>query len=185
MTTEESLQKIIQSLIEMYENPDIWEIISSISAVVGIAIAAISLVVTCYSIRAQNKQSLFQKRVDVYMPCLTFLNLVNGILKLLKEAKIRFRKNYPSSAYTEFMAITSVGFFKDVQETINDLDDERYKYNFSERLSQLESITEKITLLFEGKHAKMLQDFIRNYRDTITKVYEYEIVRKRIEKRYL
>ena len=73
MTVEENLQKITELLTEICGEPDIWEIISNVCAVLGVLIAVWSLFKT---IKAQNKQSLFQKRLDVYIPCKTFFNLI-------------------------------------------------------------------------------------------------------------
>ena len=179
MTVEENLQKITELLIEIHEKPDIWEIIATFCAFLGVLVAVWSLTKT---IKAQNKQSLFQKRLDVYIPCKKFLNLISERSKILRDASTRLSRNFPTGVYPEFEAITSIDFFEGSQNTRECLEDERRKYAFLRKLAEIDFLAEKSTLLFEGKDARILKEFISNFHDVVAKMYEYTIINKNIEK---
>ena len=95
---------------------------------------------------------------------------------------MRLSRDLPTGVYPEFEAITNIDFFEGSQNTIDDFGDEGRRYAFSRRLTEIDFLAEKSTLLFEGKDARILKNFICYFHDVIAKMYEYIVISKNIEK---
>ena len=150
---------------------DIIQIVLASLTLIGVIVA---LITTSWSIRAQNKQSLFEKRLEIFILCKTFYNLVEGNMKYL-DLKTE-ECGYPIDLNLEFSWITNTDYFEGAPRIINDIYNEDYRYRFLQKLEDLGFIAEKCTLLFKGNNGITLQRFILAYRDTLRSIYGYQIV---------
>ncbi len=149
---------------------DIIQVILAILTFIGVGVA---LATTAWSIHAQNKQSLFEKRLEVYLLCKTFYSLINENQKILD---IKSEHDYPINVDFEFSWITNTDYFKGSPKLIFDIYNEEYRYSFLQRLEELGILSEKCTLLFKKEDGNKLSNFISSYSDTLRSMYSYQIV---------
>lgn len=152
------------------DTSDIIQIVLAILTFVGVIVA---LVTTAWSIYAQNKQSLFEKRLEVYLLCRTFYNLINENQKMLDT---KSEHDYPINVDLEFSWITNTDFFDGSPKLIFDIYNEEYRYKFLQKLEELGIISEKCSLLFKKDNGEELSHFISSYGNTLRSMYSYQIV---------
>lgn len=198
MTTEKSLQEIVdtlsqsnettisveknlQEIVEVLSRPDEtpwWDIAASIAGIAGTIIAIVAIFMTVYTVRAQNKQNLFEKRLEVYLLCKTFYDLINDNQKVLD---IKSEHGYPINVDLEFIWITNTDFFNGSPKLIFDLHNEDFRYGFLQKLEELGIVAEKCSLLFERKDGEKLRIFIESYRNALRSMYSYQIVLNKMQ----
>jgi len=153
---------------------DIIQIVLAFLTLIGVIVA---LITTSWSIRAQNKQSLFEKRLEIFVLCKTFYELVD---ENIEHLDIKPEKNYPLSISLEFSWITNSDYFEKSPRLINDVYNEEYRYRFLQKLEDLNTLSEKCALLFKGASSTALQVFIASYRDAIRSMYGYQVLVERM-----
>ncbi|MBQ1387916.1 hypothetical protein IIY68_03965 [Candidatus Saccharibacteria bacterium] len=149
---------------------DIIQIVLAFLTLIGVIVA---LITTSWSIRAQNKQSLFEKRLEAFVLCKTFYDLID---ENIKHLDIKPEKNYPLTISLEFSWITNTDYFEKSPRLIDDVYNEEYRYKFLQKLEDLNALSEKCSLLFKGTNGTLLQAFIASYRDTIRSMYGYQVL---------
>lgn len=178
---EEGLQKItevIQRMTETIQQPTGWEIAMAIAGIASAIIATVAIFMTRCSIKAQNKQSLFEKRLDNYILCKTFFELVDENIEFLDSKKMR---NGWLDVYLELSWITSADYFERPNMVITDMTSDEFRYNFLQKLEDLKIIAEKSALLFCNHDGERLQKFVLAYRDTISSMYYYQLLVDRMQ----
>lgn len=176
---EENLQKISEILAQ----PD-W---TSVIASAGTLIAAIAAAVSAYfagkaskaslesnniqkeQILIQNRLTLLEKRVENYLLCRTFFNLVNEE----KELDFNFEQKYRINVLIAFEHITNTHYFGEAPKIIEDMDNDIHRREFFEKIEDLENVAERSLLLFGKKHGEILKDFIMSYRGVLICMYNY------------
>lgn len=149
---------------------DIIQIVLASLTLIGVIVA---LIATSWSIRAQNKQSLFEKRLETFVLCKTFYDLID---ENIEHLDIKPEKSYPLTISLEFSWITNTDYFEKSPRLINDVYNEEYRYKFLQKLEDLNSLSEKCSLLFKGTNGALLRTFIASYRDAIRSMYGYQVL---------
>ena len=149
---------------------DIIQVILAILTFIGVGVA---LATTAWSIHAQNKQSLFEKRLEVYLLCKTIYGLIKENQKIFD---IRSQHGYPINIDFEFSWITNTDFFNGSPKIIFDIYNEEYRYKFLQKLEELGILSEKCILLFKKENGERLSSFISSYCDVLRSMYSYQIV---------
>ena len=199
MTTEESLQKIVdtlsqssetttsaeknlQEIVEVLLRPDEtpwWDVAASIAGIAGTIIAVVAIFMTVYTVRAQNKQSLFEKRFDVYIKFKRYYEAYG-------KCHNHFEKIQASTApLTGLIELYILCDFSDLDLHITKFpkqDDYEMQSVCSMAIQDLDDLMEKCSLLFGKKVTKSICIFLQQYQEVIMCLYKYQIARKSLRK---
>lgn len=171
---EEGIQKITEAI----QQPTGWEKAMAIAGIASAVVAVVAILMTRYSIKIQNKQNLFDKRIKVYTLLRKTLDnyarskkmmfcgdnendFLEGLVEqstpllyLMTGHKVTIAKKHL------FEKITNSNVEKIATEYIDDLD---------EAIIQLES------LFRNGKDIKYIKLFLVSYRDYLLTLLDYKL----------
>ena len=187
MESRYKMEESVQQISEALSRPDIIGIITSIATLVAAGAAAFSafsskkaaelsqksIELQKEQLRQQNKQAMFEKRLEVYLLCKIFYNLISENQKILD---IKSEHDYPINVDFEFSWITNTDFFDGSPKLIFDIYNEEYRYKFLQKLEELGTISEKCSLLFKNNYGEELSHFISSYSNALRSMYSYQII---------
>lgn len=149
----------------------IFSIVTSVTAL-------FALFQTQKQIRLSNKQNLFDKRVESYL-------IADGLIKLYEKNKslISDKSKLTEAVDYKFILMTNNIFLENIASVINNpLSNQEHK-EFLIKLEEIKNIAMKVRLIFDGKPAEHLSDFIDCYGKLLIAMYEYQILYEKMEKR--
>jgi len=162
----------------MIEN-SINYIYRNVLEIITIMIAFIAIFQTHKQIKINNKQHLFDKRIEKFIICTGLLRLYSENKMLIKEEK----KDVPLEVTMLFSGLTNNVYLKDIGTIINDTHNEKIRIDFLIKLEELYKVASEIELIFPRKHSKLLKEFILEYRNLLQRLYSYRCVLEKIEKK--
>ena len=147
---------------------------NNLFAVITVTIAIIALLQTHKQIKINNKQFLFEKRLNNYL-------LIKGLLELFKEnEKLLDYSNRSDDEIImvdfQFINLTNNTYLKDITCIIEDTKSNIFKNNFLVKIEELKELSTKIRFVFKGKDGKLLCNFILKYQNTLMELYKYKII---------
>lgn len=137
-------------------------------------IAIIALFQTHKQIGVNNKQFLFDKRLNKYLIARGLLELYKDNEKLLDFSKKR--DNEPIIVDIHFINLTNNKYLKDVASIINDPKNNEFKNNFLVKIEELKQLSNEVRFLFQNKSGLSLGDFIMKYQNVLMELYNYQII---------
>ena len=137
-------------------------------------IAIIALFQTHKQIGVNNKQFLFDKRLNKYLIARGLLELYKDNEKLLDFSKKR--DNEPIIVDIHFINLTNNKYLKDVASIINDPKNNEFKNNFLVKIEELKQLSKEVRFLFQNKSGLSLGDFIMKYQNVLMELYNYQII---------
>lgn len=137
-------------------------------------IAIIALFQTHKQIGVNNKQFLFDKRLNKYLIARGLLELYKDNEKLLDFSKKR--DNEPIIVDIHFINLTNNKYLKDVASIINDPKNNEFKNNFLVKIEELKQLSNEVRFLFQNKSGLSLGDFIMKYQKVLMELYNYQII---------
>ena len=150
--------------------------------VLTLVISVAALVMAILAIFAENRQSLFDQRVRVY---LLFKDLLETYKHYYELAMHQYRVGEPVSLDDRFQWLTNTPILKDIQGANNRDDLSVGCKEVSEACTQLLNDAEEVGLLWKRRKrfwfSKEIRNFMRTYALFLTAIMEY----KKIESDYL
>lgn len=137
-------------------------------------IAIIALFQTHKQIGVNNKQFLFDKRLNKYLIARGLLELYKDNEKLLDFSKKR--DNEPIIVDIHFINLTNNKYLKDVASIINNPKNNEFKNNFLVKIEELKQLSNEVRFLFQNKSGLSLGDFIMKYQKVLMELYNYQII---------
>ena len=141
--------------------------------------AIIALVMTGYQIRLSNKQHLFERRLRDFM-------IISGLISLCKENQkflVCKREDRPQFAMDlEFLWLTNNSFREGQVEAIRHPLEQPYHKEFLKKCEELRTLSTEISLIFRGKEAEFVSNFVLCYEQAIFEIYKYQIMLNNINK---
>ena len=134
-----------------------------ISAIVAI----IALLISCYQARLSNKQSLFNRRLNIWIT-------VDKLMSVYaKNAKNLEHDDEPQMAIDLLFALlTNTTYLQSISTSINHVLDADPQLNLHLKLDEMKSLAMEARFCFKGKSGDAIADFIEAYQSLLFSMYQ-------------
>lgn len=140
------------------------------------SIISVSLIVSLYNIYLSNKQSVFQRRLEIYLLIKSLKSLIiknNDIIDIPKEIDM-----VNEIHFSDMTNISSLAKHKDIIKNPNDTE---IKDSFLTALEHFEKLSTEITFIFKGSCAPIFSNFLLAYKNVLYQRYRYQILLIKME----
>lgn len=156
-----------------------WEIALSI---ITAATAIIAVIISVIGICKSNKQSLFDRRLKVYLTIKWMKSLCDQN-KSIAQSYLEDGKKGPMLAIDYmFNLMTNCTFLEDIQGTLSHTLESEFQRKYLLKMESLRNMCEEVRLIFPENIGYPLADFIFYYQEMLVSMYKYEIALNGIEK---
>lgn len=139
--------------------------------------AFIAIYLSVRQIQLSNKQQLFDRRLKAYM-------LVNSIISPCRENYMWISgKREAEPQLTNdffFMGLKNNAYMESQAKALQHPQEQPFYNDFLKKLEELRSMAIEFELIFKGDVALLYCDFLRDYEKTLTAMYKYQIIIKKI-----
>lgn len=154
----------------MLKNWNDWNFwLSAITSLTAIT----ALFQTQLQIRLNNKQHLFDKRLENYL-------IAMGLLQLYEKNYYLLEKEERDSLFltTDFMfsLLTNNSYLENITHVIHTPLEEPFHKDFLIKIENIKDVATKIKLLFAGTVSNSLGDFVLHYQELLFTMYQYQII---------
>lgn len=138
-----------------------------ISAIVAI----IALLISCYQARLSNKQSLFNRRINIWI---TVDKLVSVYAKNAKNLE---HNDEPQLAIDRlFVWLTNTTYLQSISASISHVLDADPQLKLHLKLDEMKSLAMEARFCFKGKSGDAIAEFIEAYQSLLFSMYQYQIL---------
>ena len=138
-----------------------------ISAIVAI----IALLISCYQARLSNKQSLFNRRLNIWITVDILMSVY------AKNAKNLEHDDEPQMAIGQlFEWLTNTTYLQSISTSINKVLDADLQLKLHLKLDELRSLAMEARFCFKGKSGEAIAEFIEAYQSLLFSMYQYQIL---------
>lgn len=146
---------------------DLTNLPEYISAIVAI----IALLISCYQARLSNKQSLFNRRLNIWI---TVDKLMSVYVKNAKDLEL---DNEPQMAIGQlFECLTNTTYLQSISTSINKVLDADLQLKLHLKLDEMRSLAMEARFCFKGKSGEAIAEFIEAYQSLLFSIYQYQIL---------
>jgi len=140
-----------------------------ISAIVAI----IALLISCYQARLSNKQSLFNRRLNIWITVDKLMSVY------VKNAKNLEHDDEPQMAIDLlFVWLTNTAYLQSISASINHVLDADHQLELHLKLDEMRSLAMEARFCFKGKSGDAIAEFIEAYQSLLFSMYQYQILSK-------
>lgn len=145
-----------------------WEIIASC---VSAGVAILALFVSLRQGRMANRQSLFERRLKIWIITekLTQLYRINSEL-LKKGDEPRFGISLC------FELLTNTTFLQEITPAISHVLESEHQLRLHLKLDEMKSLSMEATFVFKGQPKTVIAEFIDAYQALLFTIYQYQII---------
>lgn len=138
-----------------------------ISAIVAI----IALLISCYQARLSNKQSLFNRRLNIWIT-------VDKLMSVYaKNAKNLEHDDEPQMTIDlPFALLTNTTYLQSISASINKVLDADLQLKLHLKLDEMRSLAMESRFCFKGKSGEAIGEFIEDYQSLLFSMYQYQIL---------
>lgn len=138
-----------------------------ISAIVAI----IALLISCYQARLSNKQSLFNRRLNIWIT-------VDKLMSVYaKNAKNLEHNDEPQLALDRlFVWLTNTTYLQSISASINHVLDADSQLKLHLKLDEMRTLAMEAKFCFKGKSGDAIAEFIEAYQSLLFSMYQYQIL---------
>lgn len=148
---------------------DLTNLPEYISAIVAI----IALFISCYQARLSNKQSLFNRRLNIWI---TFDKLMSVYANNAENLK---HDDEPQMAIDLlFVWLTNTTYLQSISASINKVLDADLQLKLHLKLDEMRSLAMEAEFCFKGKSGEAIAEFIDAYQSLLFSMYQYQILFK-------
>ena len=145
---------------------DLTNLPEYISAIVAI----IALFISCYQARLSNKQSLFNRRLNIWITVDKLMSVY------VKNAKNSEHDNEPQMAIDLLFALlTNTTYLQSISTSINKVLDADLQLKLHLKLDEMRSLAMEARFCFKGKSGEAIAEFIEDYQSLLFSMYQYQI----------
>lgn len=146
---------------------DLTNLPEYISAIVAI----IALFISCYQARLSNKQSLFNRRLNIWITVDKLMSVyVNNAKNLEHDDKPQMDINLL------FVLLTNTTYLQSISTSINQVLDADPQLKLHLKLDEMKSLAMEARFCFKGKSGDQLAEFIEAYQSLLFSMYQYQIL---------
>lgn len=138
-----------------------------ISAIVAI----IALLISCYQARLSNKQSLFNRRLNIWI---TVDKLMSVYAK--NEKNLEHDDEPQMAINLLFVWLTNTTYLQPISASINKVLDADLQLKLHLKLDEMRSLAMEAKFCFKGKSGDAIADFIEAYQSLLFSMYQYQIL---------
>lgn len=148
---------------------DLTNLPEYISAIVAI----IALLISCYQARLSNKQSLFNRRLNIWIT-------VDKLMSVYaKNAKNLEHDDEPQMDIDlQFALLTNTTYLQSISTSIKHVLDADPQLNLHLKLDEMKSLAMEARFCFKGKSGEAIAEFIEAYQSFLFSMYQYQILFK-------
>lgn len=152
----------------MFKDWNFW--LSIITATTAIA----ALALTFWQIRLNNKQSLFDRRLEAFIK-------ISGLVQLYEENRILLipgKEDGPDfSVELNFIWMTNNSYLEEISGIIRTPFEEPVHEKFLRKLEDIKQLVVETELIFNGENVvKVVCSFVANYEELLLEMYRYQIL---------
>lgn len=138
-----------------------------ISAIVAI----IALLISCYQARLSNKQSLFNRRLNIWIT-------VDKLMSVYaKNAKNLEHDDEPQMAIDLlFVWLTNTTYLQSISASINKVLDADLQLKLHLKLDEMRSLAMEAKFCIKGKSGEAIAEFIEDYQSLLFSMYQYQVL---------
>lgn len=137
--------------------------------------AIIALLISCYQARLSNKQSLFNRRLNLWITVDKLMSVYANNAKNLEH------DDEPQMAIDLlFVGLTNTTYLQSISASINHVLDADHQLKLHLKLDEMRSLAMEARFCFKGKSGDALADFIEDYQALLFSIYQYQIMVKRM-----
>lgn len=142
-----------------------------ISAIVAI----IALLISCYQARLSNKQSLFTRRLNIWIT-------VDKLMSVYaKNAKHLEHDDEPQMAVElPFQWLTNTTYLLSISASINNVLDVDHQLKLHLKLDEMRSLAMEARFCFKGKSGDAIAEFLEAYQSLLFSMYQYQILKTKM-----
>lgn len=146
---------------------DLTNLPEYISAIVAI----IALFISCYQARLSNKQSLFNRRLNIWITVDKLMSVYANNAKNLKH------DDEPQMAIDLlFVWLTNTAYLQSISASINKVLDADLQLKLHLKLDEMRSLAMEARFCFKGKSGEAIAEFIEAYQSLLFSMYRYQIL---------
>lgn len=158
---------VVKCVLVAKEIMDLTNLPEYISAIVAI----IALFISCYQARLSNKQSLFNRRLNI---CITVDKLMSVYAKNAKNLE---HGDEPQMAIgLLFELLTNTTYLQSISTSINKVLDADPQLKLHLKLDEMKSLAMEARFCFKGKSGDAIAEFIEAYQSLLFSMYQYQIL---------
>lgn len=140
-----------------------------ISAIVAI----IALLISCYQARLSNKQSIFARRLNIWI---TVDKLMSVYAKNAKNLK---QNDEPQMAIDLlFQWLTNTTYLQSISVSIKNVSDDDLQLKLHLKLDEMRSLAMEARFCFKGKSGDAIAEFLEAYQSLLFSMYQYQTLVK-------
>lgn len=146
---------------------DLTNLPEYISAIVAI----IALLISCYQARLSNKQSLFNRRLNIWITVDKLMSVY------VKNAKDLEHEDEPQmNIDLQFALLTNTTYLQSISASINHVLDADSQLKLHLKLDEMRTLAMEAKFCFKGKSGDAIADFIEAYQSLLFSMYQYQIL---------
>lgn len=146
---------------------DLTNLPEYISAIVAI----IALFISCYQARLSNKQSLFNRRLNIWITVDKLMSVYANNAKNLEH------NDEPEMAINLlFVLLTNTTYLQSISTSINQVLEADPQLKLHLKLDEMQSLALEARFCFKGKSGDAIADFIEAYQSLLFSMYQYQIL---------
>lgn len=146
--------------------------------------AVVAVFISIAGIKKSNKQSLFDRRLNVYLNIKWMTSLCDEN-NMLAKTYINDSKDEPLlSIDFMFNLMTNCSYLEEVQGLLSHTLESEYQRKFLLKLESFKSLCEEARLIFPESVGYPLADFIYYYGEMLLSMYKYQIALNGMNKKY-
>ena len=150
-----------------------WEIITSC---VSAGVAILALFVSLRQGRMANRQSLFDRRLKIWIITEKLMQLYRINSELLKkDNEAQF------ATYLCFERLTNTTYLQEISAAISHVLESEHQLKLHLKLVEMKSLSMEATFVFKGQPKTTIAEFIDAYQALLFTIYRYQIILKTIQ----
>lgn len=158
---------VVKCVLVAEEIMDLTNLPEYISAIVAI----IALFISCYQARLSNKQSLFNRRLNIWITGDKLMSVY------AKNAKNLEHGDEPQMAIgLLFELLTNTTYLQSISTSINHVLDADPQLKLHLKLDEMKSLAMEARFCFKGKNGDAIAEFIEAYQSLLFSMYQYQIL---------
>lgn len=146
---------------------DLTNLPEYISAIVAI----IALLISCYQARLSNKQSLFNRRLNIWI---TVDKLMSVYVKNAKDLEHDDEPQMDIDLL--FVWLTNTTYLQSISASINKALDADPQLKLHLKLDEMRSLAMEARFCFKGKSGEAIAEFVEAYQSLLFSMYQYQIL---------
>lgn len=139
----------------------------------SIILAILALFISCYQTRLSNKQSLFHRRLNIWITVDKLMSVY------INNAKNLEQNDKPQMAVDLlFVWLTNTTYLQSISASISHVLDSDLQLKLHLKLDEMKSLAMEARFCFKGKSGDAVAEFIEAYQSLLFSMYQYQIIFK-------